>query len=122
MEQLKESYNDKLFDTVIHRATEAIESTAKHKTWVNDGKLSDRAAVELSYMDEDMQEELYRANTDRETGIMLKKISEKTAKTLRYATYEKILSKQKMSKSTRKYMTNVSVKFASPSYVNSERV
>ncbi len=59
------------------------------KAWVNDGKLSVRAAVELSYMDEDMQEELYRANTDCETGIMLKKISEKTAKTLRYATDEK---------------------------------
>jgi len=32
VEKLKESYNEKLFDTVIHRATEAIESTDKHKS------------------------------------------------------------------------------------------
>lgn len=31
-EKLKESYREKLFDTVIHRATEAIESTDKHKS------------------------------------------------------------------------------------------
>lgn len=32
VEKLKESYHEKLFDTVIHRATEAIESTDKHKS------------------------------------------------------------------------------------------
>ena len=32
VEQLKENYNEKLFNTVIHRATEAVESTAKHKS------------------------------------------------------------------------------------------
>ena len=32
VEKLKESYNEKLFNTVIHRATEAIESTDKHKS------------------------------------------------------------------------------------------
>ena len=32
VEQLQERYNEKLFNTVIHRATEAVESTAKHKS------------------------------------------------------------------------------------------
>lgn len=32
VDKLKESYNEKLFNTVIHRATEAIESTDKHKS------------------------------------------------------------------------------------------
>jgi len=55
------------------------------KTWVNDGKISVRAAVELSYMDGKTQEELYRINTDSETGAMSQKISEKTARELRNA-------------------------------------
>ena len=75
------------------------------KAWVNDGKISVRAAVELSYMDENKQKELYRANTDNDTGSMLKKISEKTAKTLRYATDEKdilsIFSDEKNSAKTK---------------------
>lgn len=53
------------------------------KSWVNDGNLSIRSAVELSYMDRDKQEELYRINTDGTEGGMLRKISEKTAKILR---------------------------------------
>ena len=55
------------------------------KSWVDDGRLSIRAAVELSYMDSDRQEDLYIANTDRDNGDMLRKISEKTAKLLRNA-------------------------------------
>ena len=55
------------------------------KSWVDDGRLSIRAAVELSYMDSDRQKELYIANTDRDNGDMLRKISEKTAKLLRNA-------------------------------------
>ena len=53
------------------------------KSWVNDGSLSIRAAVELSYLDSEKQEKLYMLNADRDTGSMLKKISEKTAKSLR---------------------------------------
>lgn len=53
------------------------------KLWVNDGSLSVRAAVELSYMDKEKQEELYKINADHTTGSMLKKISEKTARELR---------------------------------------
>jgi len=53
------------------------------KSWVNDGSLSVRAAVELSYMDKEKQEELYKINADNTTGSMLKKISEKTARELR---------------------------------------
>ena len=53
------------------------------KLWVNDGSLSVRAAVELSYMDKEKQEELYKINADNTTGSMLKKISEKTARELR---------------------------------------
>ena len=48
------------------------------KLWVNDGSLSVRAAVELSYMDKEKQEELYKINADHTTGSMLKKISEKS--------------------------------------------
>ena len=32
IEKLKETYTDKLFNTVIHRATEATESTNKHRS------------------------------------------------------------------------------------------
>ncbi len=32
VEKLKENYRDKLFNTVIHRAAEAVESTDKHKS------------------------------------------------------------------------------------------
>lgn len=58
------------------------------KSWVDDGELSIRAAVELSYLNEDEQEELYRTNTDYATGGMSRKISEKTAKSLRAAADE----------------------------------
>lgn len=57
------------------------------KSWVDDGELSIRAAVELSYLNDDEQEELYRTNTDA-TGGMSRKISEKTAKSLRAAADE----------------------------------
>ncbi len=53
------------------------------KDWVDNGELSVRAAVELSYLSIEEQEQLYRTNTDYSTGGMSKKISEKTAKELR---------------------------------------
>ena len=69
------------------------------KSWVDSGNLSVRAAVELSYMSEDRQQELYKTNTDFDTGVILKKISEKTAKELRKQSPEKtvkeILSNKK---------------------------
>ncbi len=57
------------------------------KAWVDSGELSVRAAVELSYLSSDKQEQLYRTNTNS-TGGMSKKISEKTAKSLRAASDE----------------------------------
>lgn len=53
------------------------------KGWVDNGELSVRAAVELSYLSIEEQEQLYRTNTDYATGGMSRKISEKTAKELR---------------------------------------
>lgn len=53
------------------------------KEWVDNGELSVRAAVELSYLSDEDQEQLYRTNTDYATGGMSRKISEKTAKQLR---------------------------------------
>ena len=53
------------------------------KAWVDSGELSIRAAVELSYLSNDEQEQLYQTNTDYSTGGMSRKISEKTAKQLR---------------------------------------
>ena len=53
------------------------------KDWVDNGELSVRAAVELSYLSDEEQEQLYRTNTDYATGGMSRKISEKTAKQLR---------------------------------------
>lgn len=55
------------------------------KAWVDSGELSIRAAVELSYLSDDEQEQLCKANTDYATGGMSRKISEKTAKQLRNA-------------------------------------
>ncbi len=55
------------------------------KGWVDNGELSVRAAVELSYLSDEDQEQLYRTNTDYATGGMSRKISEKTAKQLRTA-------------------------------------
>ena len=50
-------------------------------------------------MSEDRQQELYKTNTDFDTGVILKKISEKTAKELRKQSPEKtvkeILSNKK---------------------------
>ena len=69
------------------------------KSWVDNGDLSVRAGVELSYLSQDRQEELYKANTDFDTGMILKKISEKTARELRKESPEKpvkeILSNKK---------------------------
>ena len=53
------------------------------KEWVDNGELSVRAAVELSYLSDEDQEQLYRTNTEYATGGMSRKISEKTAKQLR---------------------------------------
>ena len=51
--------------------------------WIDNGDLSIRAAVELSYIDPEKQELLYQVNTDPTTNKMIKRISEKTAKLLR---------------------------------------
>lgn len=64
------------------------------KGWVDNGELSIRAAVELSYLSYDEQEQLYQANTNYETGGMSRKISEKTANQLRTAADGDGLSQQ----------------------------
>lgn len=64
------------------------------KEWVDSGELSVRAAVELSYLNKDEQDLLYRTNTNYATGRMSKKISEKTAKQLRTAADEDGVSDQ----------------------------
>ena len=64
------------------------------KYWVDNGELSVRAAVELSYLSDKDQEQLYRTNTDDATGGMTKKISEKTAKQLRAAAAQDDISYQ----------------------------
>jgi len=83
------------------------------KTWVNDGKISVRAAVELSYMDGKTQEELYRINTDSETGTMSRKISEKMARKLRNAadknTVVRILSGEEKTSDTKAVRINSEV-------------
>lgn len=66
------------------------------KGWVDNGEMSVRAAVELSYLSEDEQEQLYRTNTS-ETGGMARKISEKTAKQLRAASDQDDVSGQMAS-------------------------
>lgn len=66
------------------------------KGWVDNGEMSVRAAVELSYLSEDEQEQLYRTNTS-ETGGMARKISEKTAKQFRAASDQDDVSGQMAS-------------------------
>lgn len=58
------------------------------KEWVDNGQLSIRAAVELSYLPDEEQERLYKLNTDNETRGMIAKISEAKAKSLRNAQNE----------------------------------
>lgn len=67
------------------------------KDWVDNGELSVRAAVELSYLNDEDQEQLYRTNTDYATGGMSRKISEKTAKQLRAAADQGDVSDQMLS-------------------------
>lgn len=64
------------------------------KDWVDNGELSVRAAVELSYLSLEEQEQLYRTNTDYTTGGMSRKISEKTAKQIRAAAHRDGVSEQ----------------------------
>ena len=63
------------------------------KVWVDSGELSIRAAVELSYLSEDEQEQIVKLNTDYTTGGMSKKISEKAAKEMKAAADEGNTSK-----------------------------
>ena len=63
------------------------------KSWVDSGELSVRAAVELSYLPEDEQEQIVKLNTDYTTGGMSKKISEKAAKEMKAAADEGNTSK-----------------------------
>lgn len=67
------------------------------KEWVDNGELSVRAAVELSYLSKDEQEQLYRTNTDCTTGGMSRKISEKIARQLRAAADQDDVSGQMAS-------------------------
>ena len=53
------------------------------KLWVDNGELSVRAGVELSYLNDEEQAELCRLNTVMATGDMIVKISETKARALR---------------------------------------
>lgn len=91
------------------------------KQWVDNGELSIRAAVELSYLYYSFQEQLHKMNTVTETGAMIVKISEKTAKALRAAAEQGFCSPEKMrdiimGKTEKKKPSNKSVKIDSEVY------
>lgn len=80
-EEVAEEYG--LSRNTVARLLRIDKLTDEIKQWVDNGQLSIRAAVELSYLDEEEQESLYELNKADENGNMLFKISESKAKALR---------------------------------------
>lgn len=80
-EEVAEEYG--LSRNTVARLLRIDKLTDGIKQWVDNGQLSIRAAVELSYLDEEEQENLYHLNKADENGKILFKISESKAKALR---------------------------------------